>query len=252
MRAPITLRYVLASILGVVYFAYAIWNCACVIKADKIRTIPRYIQACAGCLSVLGLLSMLLPNKEKDWLYHVYGLQGILFLISIELVDHIMDEWFVLSRVASRKPTRLKTMLTLVLSCTLITVIMNPRNIIIPIILCLSSIYCSERLSGRFSNLMSSMDSQDFRMRGSTLPHAVRDALETLARTLANFTSLLGASTGAFMAIQVLAKFKPKLVDLDFQYLGFFLSNLLGPIPIIHVLSLPSTLQRFEILRNYA
>ena len=54
------------------------------------------------------------------------------------------------------------------------------------------------------------------------------------------------------MAVHVLALYKPKLVDLDFQYLGFFLSNLLGPIPITHVLSLSSTLGHLEALRNYA
>lgn len=214
------------------------------------RAIPRYVPACAGGISVLGLLSMLLPNKEKDWIYHVYALQSVLFLMSIELVDNIMDEWFVRTRMTPTKPTRLKRMLTLVLCCTFVSVFVNPRNIIIPVVLCLSSLYCSERLSGRFSNSISSMDSQDFRTHSSTFPYPVRDALETMTRTLTNFTVLLGASTSAFMAIHVLAKYKPKLVDLDFQYLGIFLSNLLGPIPIVHVLSLPSTLGVFETLRN--
>ena len=252
MRAPITLRYVLASSLCFIYFVYAIWNCARVIKGYKLGKIPWYVPACAGCISALGLLSMSLPNKEKDWINFVYATQSIGFLLTIELVDKMIDDWFFHTRMTATKPTRLKKMLTLILACTLVAICVNPRNIIIPIVLCMSSFYCSERLSGRIGNLINSMDSQDSRTRSSASSYAVRDALETMARILANFTTLLSASTGAFMAVHVLALYKPKLADLDFQYLGFFLSNFLGPIPITHVLSLSSTLGHLEALRNYA
>ena len=222
------------------------------IKGYKLGKIPWYVPACTGCISLLGLLSMSLPNKEKDWINSVYALQSLGFLLSIELVDKMIDDWFVHTRMTATKPTRLKKMLTLILACTLVAIYVNPRSIIIPIVLCLSSFYCSERLSGRFGNLINSMESRDFRSRSNASSYAVRDALETVARMLANFTTLLGSSTGAFMAVHVLALYMPKLVDLDFQYLGFFLSNFLGPIPITHVLSLSSTLGHLEALRNYA
>ena len=173
MRAPITLRYVLASSLCFIYFVYAIWNCARVIKGYKLRKIPWYVPACAGGISALGLLSMSLPNKEKDWINFVYATQSIGFLLTIELVDKMIDDWFFHTRMTPTKPTRLKKMLTLILACTLVAIYVNPRNIIIPIVLCMSSFYCSERLSGRIGNLINSMDSQDSRTRSSASSHAV-------------------------------------------------------------------------------
>lgn len=243
--APRTLRGALSSALCWVFSIYAGVFCVYAYRAlghrDKLVT---FALACSA--SLLSLLGMLVPNKEHELIYRARMCQNASQMLCIVLFDRMLDHWLGLVQkhthiLGSHPPVRaLKVRWAFVLVVLLITYI-DPNSALVPFLLLGAALYCSERLGGQ------SLPTDTPAAAGTAQSASyVQETLVQGAKCLSYSAVCLCASNGAYLCFHLVYIFRPKLGDLDFQYLGFFTSHVLGTLPFATLLFVSESARRMN------
>ena len=91
VSAPTTLRYVLSTALLVVFALYSTLFCIFAYRARHELFLPMYIGACG--IALLGMIGMLFPNQEHDWVTCARVCQHVVQITCLLYLDVLLDRW---------------------------------------------------------------------------------------------------------------------------------------------------------------
>ena len=254
VSAPTTFRYVLSTALLVVFALYSTLFCIFAYRARHELFLPMYIGACG--IALLGMIGMLFPNQEHDWVTCARVCQHVVQITCLLYLDVLLDRWLSVAQNCLRQlmlpfPLRHPKFRWIFALISLALAYWDPNGVVLPCLLVAGALGCSERLGGHMSDAQLMKDVHPNGTYSLELKPKIRDALEFTAQKLIHAVLLLGASNGAYLCVHLVFVYRPKLGDLDLQYIGFFLANLLGSIPFLTMLAMPSYMRRLDVLLGH-